>query len=166
MRILATGDTHGRIDGIKDIWDRLGRFDMILHTGDCYTDAIELERELGVSVCYVRGNCDGFFSSEICSTEGGDYAIVETECGRILLVHGHNERVNFGLDRLRYRALENDCVAAVFGHTHRAAVIEEDILYINPGSLSEPRDGSGGTCAIIETDEGGIDASLTFLRDI
>ena len=63
--------------------------------------------------------------------------------------------------------MEHDCCAAVYGHTHRASVFEEeDIYFINPGSLSLPRDGSGGSYAIIRTSDERLDASIVYYNTI
>ena len=56
-----------------------------------------------------------------------------------------------------YKALENQCVGAFFGHTHRASYTEmDDVVLMNPGSLTRPRDGSGGTFGLIVTGEDSI----------
>ncbi|MDO4869421.1 MAG: metallophosphoesterase [Bacillota bacterium] len=155
MKILAIGDTHGKLNKVRDVWHKLKDIDLIIHTGDYFHDAAALKEEFHVPVIAVRGNCDG----------GGrqDYELVETDCGRILLTHGHSFGVDYSLDNLKYFAMENDCIAAVYGHTHRAFLTEDDgIYFINPGSLSQPRDNSGGSYAIIRTDDDGIHASVVY----
>lgn len=174
MKILVIGDTHNRTGMVRDIWSKLTDIDLVIHTGDYYEDAVLLEKELGVPFAYVKGNCDGCYGSSLCSSQGGDFAIVETEQGRILVTHGHNEHVNYSMDNLRYKALENGCMAAVFGHTHRSAVeqIEEasapggKLWFINPGSLPLPRDGSGGSYAIIRTSEERFDATVVYYKTV
>lgn len=174
MKILAIGDTHNRRKMVHDIWPKLKDIDLVIHTGDYYEDAILLEEELGVPFAYVKGNCDGSYSGTYCSDRGGDFAVVETEQGRILLTHGHNEHVNYSLDNLRYKALENGCIAVVFGHTHRSLIeqIEEPaapggkLWFINPGSLPQPRDGSGGSYAIIRATEERFDATVVYYNTV
>ena len=175
MKILVIGDTHGKLKMVRDIWTKLTGIDLIIHTGDYYTDAQKLQDEMHVPVVYVKGNCDGSRCSTYCSPEGGDFAIVETECGNILVTHGHMENVKYSYDNLVYKALENDCMAVVFGHTHRAVIDEVTtpagsphgtVRLVNPGSLTLPRDGSGGTYAIIRTDEESFNAAVVYYTTI
>lgn len=174
MKILVIGDTHNRLNMVHDIWSKLTDIDLVIHTGDYYEDAARLETELGVPFVYVKGNCDGSYSGTYCDSHGGDFAIVETEKGKILVCHGHNEHVNYSMDNLRYKALENGCMAAVFGHTHRSVIeqIEDSaapggiLWFINPGSLPLPRDGSGGSYAIIRTSEERFDATVVYYNTV
>ena len=77
------------------------------------------------------------------------------------------ENVKYQLNTLMYKALEHDCKAAVFGHTHSALIDEAGgIRFINPGSLTQPRDGSDGSYAIIRTSEDSLDASIVYYSTI
>lgn len=169
MKILAISDTHGKLNKVRDIWPKLKNIDLILHGGDYRDDGLKLEQELNVPVIAVRGNCDGGGS--------GDYETVDTEFGRILLVHGHVQGVSYSTDRLVYKALEEGCCAAVYGHTHVSANLLLDgsadagrntsqVRLINPGSLTLPRDGSGGSYAIIRTDADRLDASIVYYNTV
>lgn len=158
MKILLIGDTHGKLRRVRDIWPKLNNIDLIAHTGDHYSDACRLAEELRVPIAAVGGNCD---------TSGPDAEIIETEFGRILLTHGHRDNVKWDLNSLRYRALEEDCRAVFFGHTHMSLNVEDDgIHYVNPGSLSLPRDGSSGSYAIVRTSEDRFDASIVYYSTI
>ena len=127
MKILAISDTHGKLNKVRDIWPKLTDIDMILHAGDFIADAEKLQAELGVPVIGVKGNCDGGYSSS-------DFRVIPVECGNILLTHGHMENVSYQLNGLMYKAMENDCSAVVFGHTHKAMTDESNgIRFINPG---------------------------------
>ena len=160
MKILAISDTHGKLNKVRDIWPKLTDIDMILHAGDFIADAEKLPAELGVPVIGVKGNCDGGYSSS-------DFRVIPVECGNILLTHGHMENVNYQLNELMYKAMENDCRAVVFGHTHRAMTDESNgIRFINPGSLTQPRDGSDGSYAIIRTSADSFDASIVYYSTI
>lgn len=160
MKILVISDTHGKLNKVRDIFPKLKDIDLIIHAGDYLKDGETLGKEFGIPAVAVKGNCDGSYSSS-------DFEIVETEYGRILVTHGHAENVNFHLTNLMYKALENDCKAAVFGHTHRAHIEESDGFYfVNPGSLTQPRDGSDGSYAIIRTTETSFDASIVYYSTI
>ena len=159
MKILVIGDTHGKLNKVRDIFPKLRDIDLILHTGDHYGDAAKLSEEFGIPAVAVHGNCDGCLKEDI--------QIIETECGNILLTHGHMENVNYQLSNLMYKAQEMGCIAAVFGHTHHALIDEAGgVRFINPGSLTQPRDGSDGSYAIIRTGESGLDASIVYYSTI
>lgn len=146
MRILVLSDTHGELGRAYQVFDKLKKetpVDLIIHCGDHYKDAIQLSERTGMPVVWVKGNTDGAFSDN-------DYTIVETPYGNLLVTHGHMENVDFSQQNLYYKAQEKDCVAALYGHTHRAAFTETGGIYLmNPGSLTKPRDGSGGTFGIL-----------------
>lgn len=148
MKILVVSDTHGDCSRVIDVYRKLMKespVDVIVHCGDYAADAKELQARLGAHVARVRGNCDGAFSDS-------DWSVLETEAGNFLITHGHMERVDSGMQNIYYKALENDCVGAFFGHTHRASYTEmDDLVLMNPGSLTRPRDGSGGTFGLVVT---------------
>ncbi|MDO4746072.1 MAG: metallophosphoesterase [Bacillota bacterium] len=159
MKILVIGDTHGKLNKVRDILPKLTGIDLIAHTGDHYSDAVRLSEETGIPFVAVKGNCDGGGSDE--------FEIIETEYGKLLLTHGHAQNVNYQLTNLMYKAQEEDCKAAIFGHTHKALIDEAGgVRFVNPGSLSRPRDGSDGSYAIIRTSEDSLDASIVYYSTI
>ena len=101
MKILVIGDTHGKLNKVRDIWGKLRDIDLIIHTGDYLRDGQDLEDEFHVPVVAVKGNCDGSMSSD-------DFAIVETECGNILVTHLHMQLLGFDLQNLMYKASEEE----------------------------------------------------------
>lgn len=154
MKILVVSDTHGQLQKVKYIYENLKKkhtIDMIIHCGDYLEDALQMKRELGVPCYGVSGNCDR-------TTSDLDYTKVETDYGNILVSHGDLDKVDFGYQNLYYRAIEANCQIALFGHTHRTFYKKlEDMLIINPGSLTHPRDGSGGTCVLLNMREDNVD---------
>lgn len=153
MRILVVSDTHGQCGRVYEVYKKLASeapVDMIVHCGDYSSDALEIQARLRVHVAWVKGNCDGGFDDD-------NWSILETEYGNFLITHGHMENVDFSQQNLYYKALENDCIGAFYGHTHRSAYTQvEDVYLMNPGSLTKPRDGSGGTFGLIVTSEDSI----------
>lgn len=153
MRIFVISDTHGKIERAVEVYKRLSQeatVDMLVHCGDLYADAQELHMRLGVPVAAVKGNCDGCF-------EDNAFSLLDTECGTFLITHGHMDNVGLSMQNLYYKALENNCVGVLFGHTHRSAYVSHDGVYLmNPGSLTRPRDGSGGTFGLLVTSDEGI----------
>lgn len=156
MKIFVTSDTHGRTDKVEEVWERLTGVDLVIHLGDYQKDAQRLERLLETEVVSVKGNMDGSYSSD-------DFKILETEFGKLLLVHGHMHNVKLSPLNLIYFAQEQGCKAALFGHTHRPCYEESHgIFLVNPGSLSQPRDGSEGSYGIIHTSPERFDCSIVY----
>lgn len=162
MRILVISDTHGSCDRVYEVYKKLvseAPVDIIVHCGDYASDAMEIQARLGIHVAWVKGNCDGCFSDD-------SWSILETEYGNFLITHGHIENVNFSQQNLYYKALENDCTGAFYGHTHRGTYTQvEDIYLMNPGSLTKPRDGSGGTFGLMVTTEDSVWGKIYHYED-
>ncbi len=160
MKFLVFSDTHGDIKKAVEICRQREKdgFDAVIPLGDYIRDAEALAEEIDICLYSVRGNCDGDYGS-------GDFKVIETEAGDILLTHGHGQKVKRNLMNLIYRAQELDCVAALFGHTHMPLVEEEEgILLINPGSLTHSAEGSVGSYAIVETDNEGVRGSICYYQ--
>lgn len=161
MKLLVISDTHGRIGPIADIIDRMDDIDMLVHLGDYDEDAKILAEQFGLDYICVPGNMDGCMR-----TEEGE-KILATEYGRVLLTHGHLRGAGGGTDRLIYAALEKDCKAVFFGHTHRSLFEEspEGVTALNPGSCSMPRDGNPPSYAIVRTSEERLECGICFFGE-
>ena len=99
----------------------------------------------------VAGNCD--FFSRLAKAQ-----LVELGCHRILITHGHYHYVSVGIRDLAEEAKANGCDIAMFGHTHRPLLDENDpeLTVLNPGSLSFPRqEGRRPSYALMEYGESG-----------
>ena len=71
--------------------------------------------------------------------------------------------MKYDLNRLRYRAEEVGASVVLFGHSHVAgALIEDGIVYINPGSIRMPRGRSEKTYALLDLENGA--ASVRFYQ--
>ena len=162
MRILIVSDTHDNVSRVYDVYKKLSKsspVDLIVHCGDYYLDALEIQNHLGKRVIAVKGNCDGCFDED-------EFTVLDTEAGSFFICHGHMHNVKYNKQDLYYYALQADCVGAIFGHTHRAEKTDlGDFIFINPGSISRPRDGSGGTFALLNTSEGHVDARILRYED-
>lgn len=161
MRLFIVSDTHGKLDRTKEMYDRIRsgvRFDLLIHCGDYQKDAEALSRLLQLPVVSVPGNCDG------CLTQA--FETVDLPSGRLLVTHGHMENVRESHEGLVRLAEETGCNAICFGHTHIAEILSIDgIDIVNPGSLTRPLDGSGGTCAAAVSSEQGFTAELFYYND-
>ena len=156
MKILAISDTHKKTDKAVRICRALHDIDLVVHLGDHERDAAEIAKAVGTDVISVKGNCDGSCSYDDCK-------IIESPYGKLLLTHGHMQNVKQSLQNLIYLAQENDCKAALFGHTHRPCIEEVNGLYlINPGSLTLPADGGNGSYAVVYADKDEFSASIVY----
>lgn len=135
MKILITSDSHGYYNKISDYILERGDIDLMLHAGDGVEDCQYIGYETGIKYYVVKGNND-FYSKE------AYYKIIDIEGLKILLTHGHKFGVDFSLDTLLEKALDNSCDIVIFGHTHTyTQVSRSGVLFLNPGSVSLPRDG-------------------------
>lgn len=147
-RVLIMSDSHGRNENVQRAIEKAGKIDLMIHLGDVGREYLQVERMSGVPTYMVAGNNDyGGFLKDMCIIYIGSH--------KVLLTHGHRYGVHFGVDRLRYLALENECDIVMYGHTHVPFLDDgEDVTILNPGSISLPRQmGYKKTFMIMEIDE-------------
>ena len=133
QRIMIVSDTHGKIGNLAEAIDREGKPDMLIHLGDFEGDDEAIEAMCGCELLMVPGNND-FFSA--LPKE------IETEIAgkKVLLTHGHYYYVSLDLATIRREAVARGMDIVMFGHIHRPVIeVDDDIMLINPGSLSYPR---------------------------
>lgn len=162
MKILVFSDTHGRTDRAEEIFRRVSSrtpVSMIFHCGDYQRDADTLARDLQVPVIGVPGNCDGSVRR--------DFQITTLPSGKVMIIHGHTEGVDWDYSRISLLAEEQGCQAVCFGHTH--VPVNDDtgrVCLINPGSLTNPRGGSRASCALLTSDPGHLEAEILYYDEI
>ena len=133
MKILIVSDTHGRDRNFESVLLRTHPVDGIFHLGDVEGSEAYIEDICPCPLYMVSGNND-FFSS------APSERIVEIEGYRIFMTHGHRYGVDHDRSRLRDKAREQGCHMAFCGHTHRPLIdMDADIIVVNPGSLTYPR---------------------------
>ena len=76
---------------------------------------------------------------------------------KVLLTHGHYYYVNSGIRHIKREAIARGIDIAMFGHTHRPMLEQEDgVVVLNPGSISYPRqEGRAPSYIVMELDETG-----------
>lgn len=159
-RILVVSDSHGKDENVQAAVKKAGAIDAMIHLGDVGPNFQEVSQmACGVSSYIVRGNCDS-------TTKLLDRNIISIGGHNIYATHGHRQQVNFGLQVLRYTALQNECDIALFGHTHVPCIsMGEDVSIFNPGSVSLPRQSDHrATYGILELrDDGTINFEINYL---
>lgn len=151
MKLVVMSDSHGDTDTIEAILTRETDADAIFHCGDSeLASNLELLQNLHI----VQGNCDWGAAFQ-------DSALVDVADERVLMVHGHQHSVKQSLMQLKYAAQETTASIALFGHSHLyGAELQDGVLFVNPGSTTQPRGHRDATYAVIEKDESII---VTFL---
>lgn len=158
MKVLIFSDSHRHNGNMEAVIARLQDINHVLHLGDNSEDAEKMERAFpGRRFEWVSGNCD--FSA------GPADKLLSLGGKKILITHGHTYGVKYGYQRITYTALEKEVDACFFGHTHLPAVFYENgVLFLNPGSISLPRDGQFPTYGVADISENGIGGSIVTLR--
>lgn len=159
MKILIISDTHGRHANFDIVMERVGKIDMLIHLGDVENGEDYIEAMAGCPVQMVAGNND-FFSFLPKEKEFfiGNY--------KIFITHGHSYYVSMDTRRLKQECRERHANIVMYGHTHRPDIdLEGDIIAINPGSLSYPRQvGREATYILMEIDKNGeVEFSLHYV---
>ena len=156
-KIAVISDSHGSVKNLRSLLPRLGQVDALWHLGDCVEDAPRLADMLNCGYVSVRGNCDPF--SDLPLTQ-----VIDWHGKRFLLLHGHTVA---GRLHLLYAAREQRADAVLFGHSHVASIeTADDVLLINPGSLSRPRSGYGPSIALLTLSEDALNAELLFCEHL
>lgn len=148
LKILIISDTHRQHENLEQVIVKESPIDLVIHLGDAEgcEDYIEAISDCPLEI--VAGNND-FFSNL-------DREKVITLLGhKMLLTHGHYYRVSLGLDTLVEEAKVKQADIVVFGHTHIPCVERiEEILVLNPGSISYPRQvGKEPTYIVMQLEE-------------
>ena len=150
MRALIVSDTH-RLDGLyQRLCKKYAPLDMVIHCGDVEGSEELIRESAGCMVQMVAGNND-YFSDLPKEKEFniGKY--------KVWLTHGHNYYISMGTEVLKAEARARGVDIVMFGHTHKPLVsYSGDLILVNPGSLSYPRqEGRKPSYIIMETDKNG-----------
>ena len=150
MKILIVSDTHGKTEYLESVLEKEKPLDRLIHLGDIEGDEDYIPVIAECPVEIVAGNND-FFSDlpGECVIQIGRY--------KALLTHGHYYYVNAGIRHIKGEAIDRKVDIAMYGHTHRPMLTQEDgVTVLNPGSISYPRqEGRRPSYIIMELDEKG-----------
>lgn len=151
MKVLIVSDTHGLTMNFDTVLEKVRPVDCLVHCGDVERDDEYISVVAGCPVHIVAGNNDwGSMLDREIITYIGPY--------RVMITHGHTYSVNYGMERLTEIAKVKGVDIVMFGHTHIPVIEERDgIVYINPGSLTLPRQyGRVPTYAMMNIDENDV----------
>lgn len=154
MKIIVMSDNHGDTYYMEEILsiheeDTDGWF----HCGDSELPATH---PLFQSYLTVRGNMD--FTKDLKLTR-----LEEIQGEKFYLAHGHKHHVKRSYDALAGEARELGSRFVLYGHTHIPKVDKEHgIYFINPGSITQPRNRRYGTYLVMEFTEDKSSVALTY----
>lgn len=150
MRIVVISDTHRRADIAEKVISRQETAAHIFFLGDVTSDIEDMQYIFPEKKFHiVSGNCDYF---SLYPTVG----IEKIDGHSILYTHGHTFGVKSGTERLIKAARDSGCDIALYGHTHISKILYENGVYVvNPGSLSQPREGHA-SYAVIDIEKNGV----------
>lgn len=159
MKILVLSDTHGDTDKAEEVIKDNGNVDLIIHLGDYFRDAQKLADMFpDIQIEYIYGNSD-LMIGEVPAEK-----ILEYKGKRIFITHGHKYSVKWDYGKLCKKAEEMNADLLLFGHTHIADIVKkEEYILLNPGSISDSRDASSESYAIIEIIDNRIEPCLIYV---
>lgn len=153
MKIGFISDTHGNLHWSKIALSYLKDCDYILHLGDVLAHGPRNDitgeynpRELAEvfkamdNIYFIRGNCDADVDEMVMDKDiSKSECLFEFDGIKIYATHGYLESDNTRI----YKGVELGADIVAYGHSH-IKVLEklEDIIVLNPGSTTLPKDGS------------------------
>ena len=156
VKILAVSDSHGEKDILNDLALRYtNQVDHFVHCGDSELSSSHL---IWGIMSTVMGNCDYDYQMN-------DEYRFQADNRTVLVVHGHRHAVRNSVAELKREAKLAAASLVFYGHTHIAKAEQEDgILFINPGSISQPRGTlMEKTYCIVTLDEQSV--TVTYYND-
>lgn len=156
MKVLIVSDTHRQNENFMQVVDKEEPIDLLVHCGDIEGSEYLISQKAGCPVHMVAGNND-FFSDLPREKEFriGKY--------KVWLVHGNTYGVSMGNQELKQEARDRGVDIVMYGHTHKpVADRDKDILALNPGSLTYPRQEGRRPSYIVMTIEDEISQSVGF----
>lgn len=153
---MIVSDTHKMNDNYFQVLE-CRKPDLVIHCGDAEGSEYALTEAADCPVHIVLGNND-FFSClpRELMLDIGSY--------RVWVVHGHNYYVSMGNENIRREAAARGADIVMYGHTHKPAVDREgDVIAVNPGSLSYPRQEGRRPSYIVMTLDGEAEPDFEIL---
>ena len=168
MNIGVMSDTHGSLTYLDKALNVLSDCDILLHNGDVlyhgprndlpegYNPKAVVEKINNLkNIVIARGNCDADVDQMVIKHPiEGPYVHKKLDNISVLMDHGYTksreeimkEARNLGVDIL------------ILGHTHvKELSVDKDLIVLNPGSTSIPKDGSHSVATIEVLNENNMD---------
>ncbi len=166
MKIGLISDTHGNITAVKKAFSIFEDAKVIMHAGDIFShgassmsignyNSWDLSKYLnsqGKQLIASKGNCDRPSDQQRLQFDIlSPYVLTAYNGYSILMFHGDDG----SLQELECLMDQYNVNIVISGHTHVfKADLSGNVLYINPGSPSLPRNSNPPSAAVIDLDEG------------
>lgn len=163
MKIGVMSDTHGSLVYLEKALETLSDCDILLHAGDVLYHGPRNDLPTGYNpkgviakineldnILIARGNCDADVDQMVINHPiQGPYVLSQFGELRVLVNHGYVD----SKEEIIKKAKSMGADILVLGHTHvKELYVDENLIVINPGSTSIPKDGSHSV-AIIDINE-------------
>ncbi|MGS0972914.1 MAG: metallophosphoesterase family protein [Candidatus Izemoplasmataceae bacterium] len=153
IKLLVVSDVHRDHHSLERIIEHhKDNVDDIISLGDseCSLDYLKQKNIIAVKGNYPFDGGEGYHKT------------LHYEDIEIFITHGHKFGVKWGsLSRLHEYAKSEHYDLVMYGHTHEASYeIEEGIVYINPGSVRQPRGRHEASYAIVTINQKKITVSF------
>ena len=161
MQILVFSDSHGNLTNFKNILNKYkNTVSHVIHLGDYDEDVAEIQHSYSsYNFINIAGNCD---YNTVLPTEKTFTLANKT----FFITHGHRYSVKNNLVRLTYGAEEKQANICLFGHTHIPVLtFINEVLYMNPGSISQPRGNYSYSYGIIDITNENISAKIIEIQN-
>ncbi|MDN6196103.1 MAG: metallophosphoesterase family protein [Alkalibacterium gilvum] len=154
MKIVVVSDNHGNTYFMEEIYSiHQEDTDEWIHCGD---SELLVDHPLWHTYKTVLGNMD--ITNEFQLMRSEDIGQL-----RYLVAHGHQHNIKRSYSKLSKIAKKEDAQIVFYGHTHIPKVEKEDeIIFMNPGSIAQPRDRHKGTYLVLTLDDEATIAECTF----
>ena len=155
MKIGIIADTHNYIPGA--VYELFSGVDLIIHAGDIGQENILTDLQTIAPIRAVFGNMDQY--PLVSNLKRLDVFQLD-EC-RICLIHIIGSHKTFAYELFKQNVKVD---AVIHGHTHRAEdVLFNNIRFLNPGSVSQPRSGSRGSVGILNIDKKNMSFEIIYV---
>ena len=133
MKVLIISDTHRKNENYIKFLQKVGTLVLVINLGDIAGSEYTIQEAAGCPVEMVAGNNDFFSNLPSEKTlQIGSYCV--------MITHGHRYYISMGNEMLKKEAIAQGIDIVMYGHTHKPVIdISDNIIAINPGSLSYPR---------------------------
>ena len=142
MRIGLISDTHGYLPA--EVFGIFKGVDLILHAGDVGREEVLIELASIAEIKAVYGNVDHYpLRGKLKNIE-----FFEREDVKFCLTHIIPSPKTFAFQLFK---MNREADVVVFGHTHKPEQVRfNDILFVNPGSATQPRYSQNRSVALLE----------------
>jgi putative phosphoesterase len=149
LTLGVISDTHGLLR--REVLEALQGVDHILHAGDVGDGSILAALRDVAPLTVIRGNVD---VAGICAALPATELV---ELGGLLFYLVHS------LEDIDLNPVVAGVAAVISGHSHRASIREDHILYLNPGSAGPRRFDLPVTLAKIDISDGRLNTRIIEL---